>query len=149
MKQIAYVMQFIGQATPDGPAANLIRVSSRAASCRITSVVGPGGVQGRVETLAGGEAVFDSEVRPASETAFDEVGSIAFGDAADRVHFSTVGSGCMGPSADPALKQGCVSWRIDRGEGRLSGASGFITSNFTLGARGEVTDTQVGVIFLP
>jgi hypothetical protein len=39
-------------------------------------------------------------------------------------------------------------WRIDSGQGQFEGASGLITSNFTVGDDGEVTDNHFGVIFV-
>ena len=39
-------------------------------------------------------------------------------------------------------------WRVDGGEGQFAGASGYITSNFTLSDTGDVTDNQFGVIFV-
>jgi hypothetical protein len=42
-----------------------------------------------------------------------------------------------------------VIWSITRGDGRLAGASGLITSNFTVSATGDVVDNQFVVLFLP
>jgi hypothetical protein len=33
-------------------------------------------------------------------------------------------------------------WEVTGGEGHLAGAQGLITSNFTVGAQGEVVDDQ-------
>jgi hypothetical protein len=44
---------------------------------------------------------------------------------------------------------GAIIWRIDEGQGPLAAATGYITSNFTVNALGEVVDNQVGVIFVP
>ena len=54
----------------------------------------------------------------------------------------------LGGSADPKLKHGSVMWKIDRGEGQFSGATGLITSNFFVGEKGEVTDHHFGVLFV-
>jgi hypothetical protein len=75
------------------------------------------------------------------------VGTIAFG-AGHRLRFGTVGSGYLGSSADPARKHGTVMWRIEDGKGQFVGATGLITSNFFVGAGGEITDYQLGVIFV-
>ena len=40
-------------------------------------------------------------------------------------------------------------WQVDSGEGQFAGASGLITSNFTVGEAGEVVDHHVGLIFVP
>jgi hypothetical protein len=70
------------------------------------------------------------------------------GDAA--LDFATFAEGFLGPSADPDLHHGSVSWRIEHGDGRFHGASGLITSNFVLRpSSGEVDERQVAVVFLP
>jgi hypothetical protein len=43
---------------------------------------------------------------------------------------------------------GVVSWRVEGGEGQFAGASGLITSNFTLSADGQVTDHHFGVLWV-
>ena len=40
-------------------------------------------------------------------------------------------------------------WEVTRGEGRLAGAQGLITSNFTVGGQGEVVDDQFARLFVP
>jgi hypothetical protein len=44
---------------------------------------------------------------------------------------------------------GAVIWKVTGGEGRLKGAHGLITSNFTVGAAGEVVDDHFVGLFLP
>jgi hypothetical protein len=44
---------------------------------------------------------------------------------------------------------GVVMWRITGGEGRLAGAQGLITSNFTVSPNGEVTDDHFTRLYLP
>jgi hypothetical protein len=46
------------------------------------------------------------------------------------------------------LESGAVSWKVDGGEGQFAGASGYITSNFTMDEAGHVTDNQFGVIYI-
>ena len=101
-----------------------------------------------IEPAPGGKAEFESEVTLTGDTSFLEKGSIRFGDGNNRLHFSTIEHGYLGDSADPKLKSGAVMWRVDGGEGQFAGASGYITSNFTLSDTGEVTDNQFGVIFV-
>ena len=147
MKQIVYVMQFKGKAAP-GTSANVMKASTSASSNTLTTVVGADGVQGKIESAAGGQAKFESEVTLTGETSFLEKGSIRFGDSNNRLNFSTVERGYLGDSADAKLKSGAVMWRVDGGEGQFAGASGYITSNFTLSDAGDVTDNQFGVIFV-
>jgi hypothetical protein len=51
-------------------------------------------------------------------------------------------------SPEPKLKSGAVMWRVDGGDGQFAGASGYITSNFTMDEAGHVTDNQFGVIYV-
>ena len=79
---------------------------------------------------------------------FVESGTISYGDAG-QVTFRTVGQGVTGPSAIAGLRHGAVIWEVTQGEGRLAGARGFITSNFTVGPDGQVTDNHFVRLFLP
>jgi hypothetical protein len=148
MRQIMYAMQFKGQATPVSGSSNVLKAQTTAASCTFTTVVGPEGLSGTLQEKEGGKATFESEVTFTGESTFKESGTIIFGQGGHQLRFSTVGQGYLGPSADPKLKQGSVMWRIDSGQGQFEGASGLITSNFTVGDSGEVTDNHFGVIFV-
>ena len=59
-----------------------------------------------------------------------------------------MGQGYLGDSPEPKLKSGAGMWRVDGGEGQFEGASGYITSNFTMDESGHVTDNQLGVIYV-
>ena len=147
MKQLVYAMVFEGQATPTSDSGTALEAATRARSCTITSVVGNDGLAGTIRPAGGADARFESEVVFSSESDFSEAGTISFGDG-NRLRFSTVGQGHLGPSADPDLKHGCVMWRIDGGEGQFEGATGLITSNFFVGGTGAVADHHFGVIFV-
>jgi hypothetical protein len=146
MKQIIYAMQFKGKAGP-GTSANVMKASTNAPSTTITTEIGAEGVNGNIKPAPGGNAEFESEVTLTGETSFLEKGTIRFGDG-NRLQFSTIEHGYLGDGAYPKLKSGAVMWRVDSGEGQFAGASGFITSNFTLSDTGDVTDNQFGVIFV-
>lgn len=83
----------------------------------------------------------------ADATTFREQGTIVFGPESELL-FRTLGTGHLAPSASPGLRHGTVTWELDGGSGRLAGASGRITSNFTVTDEGEVADEQLGLIFL-
>jgi hypothetical protein len=104
MRQLLYVMQFKGHAAPVSGASNVLKASTTAPSCSIATVVGTDGVQGTLHPTAGGTAAFESQVTFTGETAFQESGSITFGEGGHRLHFSTVGQGYIGPSAEPGLQ---------------------------------------------
>lgn len=148
MRQVIYAMQFTGRVTPKDTSTTVLKATTTAPSCSLTSTTGPEGVRGALQRLAGEETVFDSEVAFTGDTTFEETGTIAFGQNGHRLRFSTVGQGYLGASADPTLKHGTVMWRVDEGEGQFAGASGLITSNFFVSDTGEVTDNHFGVIFV-
>jgi hypothetical protein len=147
MRQLVYALRFTGRATPTGADGGILAVTASAPSSTLTAVVGPGGLAGRFEPVAGGEAHFASEVTLTGATSFQGVGTIAFGGG-HRLRFSTVGSGNLGAGPDPAVRHGAVTWRVEGGEGQFAGASGLITANFFLAADLAVTDHHLGVVFL-
>jgi len=147
-RQILYVMQFKGRAIPANDAGTLLKATTTAPSCTITTVAGADGLSGNLQPTGGGQAHFESQVTFTGETAFREEGSITFGDNQHRLYFSTVGQGYIGASADPQLKHGSVIWKVERGEGQFTGATGLITSNFFVSSTGEVTDNHCGVLFI-
>jgi hypothetical protein len=159
MKQIIYALRFIGHAAPVGDSPTVMKALTTAASCTLTTIVNPDGLRSTLEPAAGGQATFEStvtfvggfeasEVTSSGEGGFKETGTITFGEGGHRLHFSTIGQGYIGPSAEPNLKHGTVMWRVDGGEGQFEGAQGLITSNFTVSDGGDVTDYHSGVIFL-
>src|ERR1044071_3461361 len=99
MRQMTYALRFTGQATPAGPDGNVLHASTSSPSSAITTQVGGDGVTGTIKGLSGDEATFTSEVTFTSATDFLETGEITFG-AGNLLRFSTVGSGCLLPSAD-------------------------------------------------
>jgi hypothetical protein len=145
MSQLLYAMQFKGQAVP-GPAQGVLKATSRSPSSRMTSLVGANGLEGKLEPISGLEAAFESTVTFVDDTRFTESGTIRFGEK-HRLRFSTVDHGFLNQSADRKLRHGAVMWRVEGGEGQFEGASGLITSNFTVGESGEVVDNHFGLIF--
>ncbi len=148
MAQLLYALQFIGSAVPVSESPMVMKAATSAASSTITTTVSSRGVQGAIQPVAGESAQFESQVTMTGEATFEEHGSISFG-AGNRLRFSTQGEGYLGPSAQADLSSGAVLWKVEAGEGQLAGASGYITSNFSVSASGEVVDTQVGVLFVP
>lgn len=146
MKQIIYALDFRGQGGP-GPKEGTMSARTSAKPARTTTKVGASGIDSSIDAVGGTEATFESIVTLTGESSFLESGSITFGEG-NRLHFSTVGQGYLAGSADPKLRAGIVNWRIDSGEGQFEGATGLITSNFTVSDVGEVVDYQFGVIFL-
>jgi len=147
MRQMIYTLQFTGGAAPANDQGTVLKATTAAPSCSIQTTVSPNGVTGALTPTVGGTAHFESEVTFTSDSTFQESGTVTFGTG-NTIYFSTVGQGHLGGSADPKLKHGSVMWKIDRGEGQFSGATGLITSNFFVGEKGEVTDHHFGVLFV-
>lgn len=146
-QELIYAMRFTGTATQSSVDGTVLKAETTAPSSTLTSTVGLDGLAGALHPAEGGEATFTSEVTFTSETDFQEIGTITFGDG-NVLRFSTVGSGHLGPSADPARRHGVVSWWVEGGERQFAGATGLITSNFFVGDDLAVTDHHFGVIFL-
>ena len=105
------------------------------------------GIASALDLADGDSAEFTSQVTFTSPSSFQEIGSISFGHGT-VLHFTTVGSGFLGPSADPTRQHGAVMWRVERGEGQLAGATGLITSNFFVGQNLEIVDHHFGVLLI-
>lgn len=148
MKELVFALEFRGSAAPVPGSDKKLRAKTSAASQIHRSVLNADGIQVGVETASGGSASFESEVEIVGEGMFVESGTIRYGDAG-KVSFRTVGRGTLGPSPLPDIQRGAVMWEVTGGEGHLAGAQGLITSNFTVGAQGEVVDDQFARLFVP
>src|SRR6266481_2700898 len=60
-----------------------------------------------------------------------ETGRISH-DKAGGVTFTTAGHGVLGASGVDGLQRGAVIWEVTEGRGQFAGATGLITSNFTV-----------------
>ena len=148
MKQLVFALQFKESAGPVPGADGKLRAKTSASGQVMRTVLTANGVQGTVESAGGGSASFESEVQIIGEGTFVESGSIAYGTTG-KVTFKTVGRGVLGPSGIQDLQRGAVIWEVTGGEGQFAGATGLITSNFTVGAGGEVVDNHFAQLFLP
>ena len=148
MKQVTYFLQFKGSAAPKEGSEGVMEVTERATSESVRTSVLPDGVECKIEPLDGPEATFESTVTMSGDNKFDEKGSISFGSGKDRLRFSSLGPGFMEASPEPGITYGGVVFRVDGGDGVFDGASGHITSNFSLNEAGEVTDNQVGILYI-
>jgi len=148
MRQLIFALQFRGTAAPVAGAAGKLAAKTTARSQVHRTAFDGKGVQAGLESSAGGTATFESQVEMLGEGTFLESGTIAYGKAG-TVSFKTVGRGVLGPSGIEGLQRGAVIWEVTGGTGQLAGASGLITSNFTVGAKGEVVDNHFVQLFLP
>ena len=145
MKPLAYSLQFRGRATPAG--LDLVRFTLAAPSSAVVTSMGPDGVCGTFEDVAGGEATFETELSLRRDETFDDAGTIEFGRN-HRIRVRSVGTGRLLACPDPHLRHGTVVRKVAGGDGQFARAEGFITSNFIVSDTGEVTDNHFGLIFI-
>ena len=142
MKPVTYSLQFRGQASAleDG-----LLKQARAPGCALVTSLTPDGIDARyVWSPDESEALFESTLAFTDETAFEERATIRFA----RGHVLRLsGQGRLAQSPDPHLRQGTVVWEVVGGEGAFEGASGRVTSNVFLSDTGDLTESQLGVIF--
>jgi hypothetical protein len=130
MQPAVFTLQFRGDAAPLAETVGVLKAQTRAAG---------------VPESGGGEARFSSIVTMIGDGAFVESGAIDYGGGSS-LSFDTVGHGRIGSAAAGGMA-GAVIWKIVEGKGRWAGASGYITSNFTVSEKGEVVDNQTAVFF--
>ena len=76
MNPIIYVLQFKGKAGPANEAGTILKATTTAPSCRITTTIGSEGITSDLQPADGGRASFESEVRITGDTSFQEQGTI-------------------------------------------------------------------------
>jgi hypothetical protein len=145
VKPLVYSMQFRGEASPISP--GLLGMASTAPGGSLLTTIDDEGLHAYFEAAPGEEATFRSQLRFTDAVTFSESGTIVFGRG-HALRLRSVGSGVLGPSPDPHLRHGTVMWEVEDGEGQFEHAEGRITSNFFLSDTGELTDNQIGVIFV-
>jgi hypothetical protein len=65
-----------------------------------------------------------------------------------RLWGETLDPGRLARSVDEHLRHGTATIHVVGGSGQFDGASGELTSNFVVSHTGELTDNQLGVVFL-
>jgi hypothetical protein len=148
MRQLSCVLQFQGSAAPVAGSSQTLQAKTTAVNQTFRTVIGAGGIQAALEPSSDGQATFESQVVVNTDGSFDENGTIAYGSLGS-VTFKTLGKGYISPSGIEGLQRGGVLWEVSGGGGQLAGATGVITSNFTVAADGKVVDNQFAVLFLP
>jgi hypothetical protein len=146
MQSVTFSMQFRGLTTPLSPGVLTARAS--APSGALVTRIDGNGVHGTFQTVDGDEALLERRLTFLDETSFEEVGTISFGNG-NALRFRSVDAGVLVQSSDPALRQGTSAWEIDGGAGAFAAATGRIVSNFLVSDTGELTDHELGVLFIP
>ena len=137
---VTYALQFRGQAESEGA---VTLVAARAPSALLVSVVDRDGPHGRFEDVAGTEALF----RVTLDVEGPLQGQVEFGGGT-TLHVRVAERRIVVPSSRPYLRHGAALLEVTGGTGRLTGASGWITSNYLLSDTGDLTDTHLGLLFL-
>jgi len=146
MEIVSFALCFEGNVQPAGDDSARMEVKASGQSVTLTAKIAEHGVEGSRELFEGHTAQFASEVVSTGDTTFSEEGTIAYGNN-NRIHFSTVGEGYIDGAPVDGLQHGAVTWRVDKGEGVFKGASGLITSNFTVDQDGQLKDHQFATLF--
>ena len=147
-REIVFALEFKGRGGPVADSPSRRQARTTAPSQALRTVLGEAGVTASVEALPGESAVLESRVERFPDGTFVEDGTITYGRAGS-ISFDTVGRGHVGPAAGSVGSHGVVMWRVTGGDGRFAGAQGLITSNFTVGPDGLVTDDQFTRLYLP
>jgi hypothetical protein len=147
MTELVFALEFKGSGAPVPGSQTRLQAKTSASSQTLRTVLKADGVHATVEATGGEPASFESVVDIVGDGQFVESGTIRYGSAGS-VTFDTVGRGTLGPSPDAGVQRGAVIWRVTGGDGKFHGAQGLVTSNFTVGAAGEVVDNQVARIWL-
>ncbi|MGH7332795.1 MAG: hypothetical protein ACREKS_08635 [Candidatus Rokuibacteriota bacterium] len=148
MKELVFALEFKGTAGPVAGSDTRLRAKTSATGQTLRSAIKVDGIQCSIEGAGGDTATFESEVEIVGEGMFVESGTIRYGTLG-AITFKTVGRGLLGPAPLTGLQRGAVIWEVTGGDGKLRGAQGLITSNFTVGSAGEVTDDHFVRLFLP
>ncbi|MCE9650284.1 MAG: hypothetical protein K8R18_11745 [Parvibaculum sp.] len=135
--EVRFALTFEGVATPADKSGRNLSVRAEARAPRDLD---------KAVTRGKSAVRFDSTVANAADGSFMEKGRIAFGGG--ELRFESDQRGRLGPSAAPSLQQGYAVWRVVDGTGVFRGASGYIVSNFTVGPKGAVKDSEVAVLLL-
>lgn len=142
-KPVTYTLQFRGVASQVAPGVLSLRASAPGGALR--TVLDDQGVRATYEPEAGDEALLEARM-VVSDDSFEAVGSVNFGSS-HAFRFRSRG-GRLTPTPDSHLRQGTASGEVEGGIGQFANASGRITSNFFISDTGELTDNQLGLVFI-
>ena len=137
-RQIRYQLTFEGQAAPEDEMGTRMNVD-------VEAILQHGMVEADV---AGGAATARSVAVVENDDygGFSESGEIVFGGGS--LFYASTTEGYLAPSPDPAVQAGHVVFKVERGTGVFMGATGFITSAFTVDENGRVRDSQSAVVWV-
>ena len=147
-REVVFVLEFRGRGENLPGSTTRRRARTVAASQTSSTLIGPEGVFGGVESVGGEHATLEARVERFGDGTFVEEGEITYGSAG-KVTFTTQGRGWVAPAPTPGAVYGAVVWTVTGGAGRFAGARGLITSNFAVSPTGDVVDHHVTRLLLP
>jgi hypothetical protein len=144
---LTYALEFRGDVARD---ADGLVVRASAPSCTHETRLQNGGIVSRFsfddcqdEAFLNARLQFDRD-----EGTFAAIATIDFGHG-HELWVQTMDPGRLDSSADLHLRHGSATLHVVGGKGQFKDASGRITSNFVVSDTGELTDNQLGMLFLP
>jgi hypothetical protein len=143
---LTYALEFRGRITAVGDA---FEKHASAPPCTHTTILRTQGVDARTAyDDCSEEAFLESRLVLDGDDRFSETLDVDFGHG-HLLRLRTVGAGSLVDSADEHLRHGTAVLQVVGGAGQFAGATGRIASNFVVSDTGDLTDHQLGVIFLP
>ena len=147
MRAVVFALEFRGKGQPVPGKEGAREARSTASIDRLVTFAGGEWLRPHMEAIGPEPAVLEARIQRYPDGTFLEEGTITYGSAG-MVAFETVGRGRVTAGPEPGTTVGAVVWSIVKGTGRLTGATGLITSNFTVSGDGDVVDNHVGRMFV-
>lgn len=142
---LTYALEFRGEAHDDG---TVISMRASAPPCSHVTQLAHEGVESRFVYDDGVEEAFmESRLTLDGGGAFSAGMTLDFGHG-HELHLRTLDDGRLVDSADENLRHGTAAFEVVEGTGQFEGATGRITSNFVVSDTGDLTDNQLGIVFV-
>ena len=144
MRALVFALEFrgSGRAVPGKEGAREARTTAP-----VDRLVAFAGADWLRPHVAAEPAVLEARVQRSPDGTFVEEGTITYGTAG-MITFETVGRGWVEPGPESTATVGTVMWRVVDGKGAFAGATGLITSNFTVSGAGDVVDNHMVRMFV-
>jgi hypothetical protein len=142
---LTYALEFRGEASAEGEA--LVKHASAPPCQHVTRLLRDGVAARFVYDEGDAEAFLHGRLMLNGGGAFSEEVSVDFGHG-HELRLRTVDEGRLTDSADEDLRHGTAILVVVGGTGQFEGATGRITSNFVVSDTGDLTDNQLGLVFL-
>lgn len=144
MRTLVFALEFRGKGRPVPGKEGAREARSTGSIERLVAFSGGEWLRPHIEAAP---AMLEARVQRSPDGTFVEVGTITYGTAG-TIKFETVGRGWVEPGPEPATTVGTVMWRLVDGTGAFTGATGLITSNFTVSGDGDVVDNHMVRMFV-